>query len=446
MKKTIATIVAMCMTAVMIFTACTSEETNVPDDPNNPSNPDNPNNPSLFTKRTFNSVKDYVDFMPVGVYVYDYENNTWKSDIDVYSKTADGALIYGQIEDKEGSEYYGETIKFSVWKGSIFQGVHHRAGVDFHRTAYWKTLGEFPGQILTQDQSTGDIDGHGLRHATAGGHSRDIIFMEGFTPFARFITSDDCEKVVFEKNDVIKGISCKKYVYKNGAYTNSYWVLEDGFCLQFHSELFPATNFNLVEAETSAPNPDYVIENYYRAGDNPFPLVPLAEMYILVHVNVGGGWIAPEREMLIPWTDGGINYMILSYEFKNGGVFLHTYDIDFNYDDISDSELFGYIDKVKTIQNMKVTRYSDTDSEEYRQEQLALMYQLFPNETEEQIQVRYQALLEVLDQLGRTLDFEADNSIEHPQHSYYYVSYDINSMEWVKTFRMQICWVWLIVG
>ena len=82
--------IAICLAATTMFSGCDKE---APTDPTDSTDP-GASYPDKFAKRSFASVKDYIDFMPVGVYVYAYETASWNGDMDVFAKAADCSFIF----------------------------------------------------------------------------------------------------------------------------------------------------------------------------------------------------------------------------------------------------------------------------------------------------------------------------------------------------------------
>ena len=381
---------AICLAATMMFSGCDKE------DPTDPINPE-ASYPDKFTKRTFASVKDYIDFMPVGVYVYAYETESWNGDMDVYAKAADGSFTFSEIEGDEKSSYYGKTNEFRVWEGENYHGIYHTNDTKKQTTTYWQVLGEYPGETLTQDETPAVIMGMVSLKGVYEGKPQGVTeFMPSITPFVKFITSDDCERAVFEKNDVVAGIACKKYVYNNGYSVNSYWVLNNGFCLKYDSDSeYAMTDFYLSEAETAAPDCDYVIGKYYRGKDVYSAPPQLSQIPPLTHMHFGE-WAAAAQTWVIPWTAGGVNYMTMWYAFRNGTRVLHTYDIDLDQTAFTDAQRTAYFAQVKAIPDMSVKQDYDTGNPD----------------------------------TYRSVVFKGNNHTDHPSltfgDSYYYIDYDFN--------------------
>jgi hypothetical protein len=370
----------------------------------------------------------------VGVFAYAFETKSWNGDIDVYAKAADGSFTHSEIEGDEKSSNYGKTTEYRVWEGENYHGIYHTNDTKARTTRYWQVLGEYPGQTLTQDAEVipGALMGMANPHGVYEGQpARISTFTTATTPFVKFITSDDCERAVFEKNDAVAGIPCKKYVYDNGYSINSYWVLDNGFCLKYDSDSeYAMTDFYLSEAETTAPTYDYVIGKYYRGRDVYSAPVPLAQMQPLTHMHLGG-WAAASQTWVIPWTAGGINYMTMWYEFRNGARILHTYDVNLDMTAFTDAQRIAYFAQVKAIPDMAVKTDVDTDSQTFRDALLPALRQTFPDYTEEQIQERYRQMLANYD-ANRLVEFKGNNQTEHPSltfgDSYYYIDYDFQLM------------------
>jgi hypothetical protein len=382
-----------------------------------------------FTKRTFNSVKEVMDFFPEGVFVYAYENQSWNGDIDLYAKGADGSFTYCEFNGDPESSYYNDVNEWRVWEGENYHGIYYTNKENV--THWWQVKGEYPGETLTQSATK-------YFGAVYEGNPADAwISILSMTPFIRFITSNDCETAVFEKEETIAGIPCKKYTIAGyGGTTASYWVLENGFCIKYDNTAeYAMTDFYLVKGELGIANYDAVLKKHYHNSHTFSDPTSVADMQILTHMKKGE-WLAssgpPEgvSNWVIPWTAGGINHITLWYDL--GKTFPHTYSLNLDQREITDAERLAYFGQVKAIPYMAVKSDLDTDSPEFHAMLLMGLQEMYAeSKTEAEILEMYNRMIENY-KTNRTVEFKGDNSdygntltIDFGDY-YYYIKYDFN--------------------
>jgi hypothetical protein len=345
-----------------------------------------------FTKRTFKTVREVIDFFPQGVYVYEHENKSWNNDIELYAKAADGSFTFSEMEGDPKRSDYGETDNWHVWKGESYHSINYTNDSKEKITRWWQVQADYPGENLLQSEDT--KYGYGMKSISVStpwggiptaqpGENIDVfsLFMSGITPWMSFIISDDCEKAVFDGNTTVEGIECKKYridvegVTFNGVvieepYSKFYYVLENGFCLKKDDQnQYSMTNFTLKKAEKSAASCDEVMQKYYTDKEIYNRPVSVASMQILTHMRNGSSWAAGAAPSsnggwVIPWTAGGIKWM--SYFYELGKTAPHTINAELDMTKFTDADRAAYIAKVKNIPLMKVKSDSDQTIEGYR--------------------------------------------------------------------------------
>ncbi len=431
---------------VMLMACIASCEGLVPpidgEDPENPGNTDNGdgngNNNGTngggettghFTRKTFNSTREFVDFFPTGyALVFEYEDLSFSDEKEVYAKPADGSFVYSEIENDPSSSDYNYTDDFLIWEGSNTHDLHHTN--DDYVTKYWTAQGNFTGENVVDGLQMEELGAAaiGAFRSVVSGHpdAHSVFSALVYYGCMGFIQSDNCEYVEYEKDTTIVGIDCKKYILVtppfeyNGqvlseGYTESWYVLDNGFCLKYHSSSSTATsNFELTEAKTQVATYDDVIRDFYRAEGAVSPLpASLSEWDILTQVRTKE-WFNPQpSEYVIPWQDG-IDYMTCWSEYWKGGTLLHTYDLVVDIDAATVDALTAYKEKVKALPDFVVTADEDVDTESYR-----------------------------------SFRFEGNNETEHPGisfgDSYYYIDYSITGYHMkdqnIGQCVIKICWV-----
>lgn len=331
-----------------------------------------------------------MDFFPQGVYVYEFEDKSWNNDITLYAKAADGSFSYSEMEGDPKRSDYGETDNFHIWKGEHYYSVNYTNDSKEHITRWWLVQADYPGENLLQSEDTK----YGMKTISvstpwggiptaAPGETLDVFsFLTiGLTPWLSFITSDDCEKAVFDGNTTVEGIACKKYridvegLTLNGTiitepYSKFYYVLDNGFCLKSDDQSqYSMTNFTLKKAEKTPASCDAIFQTYYIDSDTYNKPSGIASMQILTHMRNGEGWgsgAAPSANgsWVIPWTAGGIKWM--SYFYDLGKSAPHTINAELDLAKFTEADRTAYIGKVKAIPLMKVTAESDQTIQGYR--------------------------------------------------------------------------------
>jgi len=417
------------------------------------SNSENNGKTGFFTKANFVGTKDYLAFFPKGgLFKYAYSSQTY-SDDRMFAKPNDGSFIAEEDCHYENDiSLKGKTDHFLIWSGSNYYSIHHQNdALKAGETTYWKEECVFVGEDLLDNSNTNILGGFSLKVGPNVGSVDVNVEVFGILPWSKFITSDDCEYVVYEKDTTILGISCKKYVRNLYDILYSYYVLDNGFCLKYANNNplgSMGTEFEISEAELNVANYDYVVQNYYRGSkvySNPVPRV--AEMVALVQMRTKE-WFNPEPNNYVKeWTAGGINYMTCSREFRKGGVFLHTYSLAIDFEQVTTEELNAYFALVETVPDMTVKFKVDTDDPAYRAATRDALYQTYPGFTEAQIEDLYRGLVTGWDTY-RQVEFSANSDKDHPGlfvgDSYDYIAYNLKGFSIMKLITLEISWVRVI--
>lgn len=416
-----------------------------------------------FTRKQFNTTREFVDFFPTGyAMVFEYEDLSWSNEKDVYAKPSDGSFVHSTIDNEPSSSKYNYTEKFYIWEGSNYHELHH-TNYDYV-TEYWTVQGNFTGENVVdgvQMEELGSVAVGTFRRIKEGHPDVHSAFSAlVYSGCMGFIQSDKCEYVEFEKDTTISGIDCKKYILVtedfvyNGqvlteGYIESWYVLGNGFCLKYNSNSSTATsNFELTEAKPQVTTYNDVIQDFYRAKEPLSPLpASLAEWDIITHVRTKE-WFNPQQSnYVIPWEDG-IDYMTCWYEYRYSETLLHTYDVIVDIDAATVEALTAYKEKVRALPDFVVTTDSDTDDPKYREAYRLALEQYYPDYTEEELEAAYQQMEEYWATF-RSFEFKGNNETEHPNisfgDSYYYIDYSISGfhMKDQNTGQcvIKICWV-----
>jgi len=418
-----------------------------------------------FTQKAFTTTKDFVDFFPDGyALAYKFVNLSWSNEVKIYANPTDGSFIYSEISNDPKSSNYGYTTNFYVWEGSNFHGLHF-TNFDGH-TKFWTVEGNFTGENVVQRTETGSLYAGSFKSIYEGAPSNTSVFSTLIytNPCTGFIQGTNCEYVEYDKDTTILGIACKKYVRDHAevayagtvispAYQDAWYVLENGFCLKYASTnpmMGFDTRFEVSEVHTKVSNYDKVIQDFYRPKNtnNAFP-TSLSQWDVLTHVRTKE-WFNPVPDAwIIPWTAGGVNYTTCWYQYTKNGTekTLHTYNVNIDLNIVSTADMVAYKNLVKNIPYFTTTSDMDTDDAEFRERTRQGLYALYPDETAEQIEARYQTMLETFNQV-RIISFEGNNDTDHPEltfgESYWYVKYDMSGYLTNSTTRilqLKIYWV-----
>ncbi len=253
-----------------------------------------------FTKTEFKTVKEVIDFIPEGVWIYEYEDKGWSNDRTLYAKASDGSFTYSEMEGDPKKSNYGDVDLWYVWKGDSYYSLNYTNEYDPDVTHYWKVWARYPGENLLQSTDTQyglksinvSIPWGGIPTAMPGETMEPFMLGMGMslTPFLAFIASDVCSTAVFEENATVEGIACKKYTTAGGT---DYYVLDNGFCLQKDGPegLGSWSDFSIKSATTTAASCDAVLQTYYQDSD-VFQKPTTINVQAITQMHNGSAWVA----------------------------------------------------------------------------------------------------------------------------------------------------------
>lgn len=297
------------ITLLFAFAACDPEE-------DNPSEGDDSVN--CMETKSCGSVQngDYLamyDFIPNGVFAI----KTVSGDsARLVAKNLDGSLITADVNWNEQSDNYKTVSKWKIWHEEMYYWVNHDLiGDKENKTDRWYTLSlKYPGSSAADPKELSIDTPWGGFGSGIVGSANPFMLYYNFTNLVNFRNKDE---VVFEKDDVVAGIPCKKYTFStefSGFITKrEWWVLDNGFCLKHNywnnGELAGVESFEVVLAELDTETYDAVTQKYARFRNQiKAEIPPVAEMLKATEGVAGGEWIAPAG--FIPWTAGGIDFMV----------------------------------------------------------------------------------------------------------------------------------------
>jgi hypothetical protein len=303
-----------------------------------------------FQKKTFDGVADYFNFMPVGTFLC---QSVGSGSYDrLYAKCADGSLTSAEIANE--TDYFpGAVDDYQIWRGSNYYHVYY----DTDEKAFYRSEGNFTAEhTLEETKLVGKVNPGGA-YATLHGAPTYVNPLNGLVAsrFFSFITSDACEKAVFEKNETVAGIACKKYVLNGEAW----WVLENGFCLK-NVSAYGTTYFEVIEGELGTKDYNTVLMKYYK-DPAAVSIVPLESMPSLLHLK-DDAWIGGAANV-IPWTASELDYSVAAGNFKDGII---EWNIVTYYTEENIAALPAYEAKVLQIPDMLVTKDTDETLIGYR--------------------------------------------------------------------------------
>ena len=303
--------------------------------------------PVTFQKKTFSNHLDYYNFMPQGVFLF-RDIGSWDN---LIAKCTDGSITLATISNYNSDRWkVGDINDYHIWHGTNHYKIFFEID-DQNQTRYFRHEGNF-----TSENTLGVSEKVGMI-ATSSNYYTGITASPNYTnifpppmsgwDFTCFIKSNDCETATFEKNDVVAGIACKKYV--KGVL--SWWVLDNGFCLKHtYNDI---VRLDLVKGSFNAPNYDAVLQEYYKDPDITTPsVVPLASMPSVVILKdkafVQGGYL--------PWTAGNFKYSYSAGNLKDGMI---KWEIELD-SGVTAAQLNEYVSRINQIPNMTQTSGAST--------------------------------------------------------------------------------------
>ncbi len=253
------------------------------------------------------------ELLPKGVVVAkDGSGNTGA----LFAKNDDGSLIVAELEYDSGATAYKYASKWEIWHADMYYKVEDsvftsKAGVKSDRfiTGNLKTPG---GKVTSPKTLVLNTPYGGSTTASVS----DMTPLISALPFLYFVNDSQNASAVFEKDDVVAGISCKKYVYQTSTpltVKKEWWILENGFCLKHTSTLNGTLNvaFEVSQAELNTPSYDYVTQKYAKFKDQVGSVPAVGSMLKVADAVSGGAWIpADPSSDFLPWSAGGIGLMV----------------------------------------------------------------------------------------------------------------------------------------
>lgn len=232
------------------------------------------------------------------------------------AKNKDGSLITADIEWDESSERHKTVSNWKIWHDDMYYWVNHDLIGDEVKTDRFYTLSlKYPGSSVTAPKMmTINAPWGGYASGQVGDATAILLF---YYNFAAFVNDSRKDEAVFEKDDVVAGIPCKKYSHTAdflGYVTkNEWWILESGVCIKrnlwMNGELEGVQSFEVVLAELKTATYDEVTQKYARFRHQiKDEIPPVAEMLKATEGVAGGEWIAPGG--FLEWTAGGIDFMV----------------------------------------------------------------------------------------------------------------------------------------
>lgn len=301
---------------------------------------------------------EFYDFIPCGTFIFQ------EKDADIaylIAKNADGSLITSKIYKNPSSQSLNQNYEYRIWHEDMYYWVNHDylyskpdgwidAGEitgDLFHTLSLKTPG---GTVRNPQRMTVDAPYGGVASATAG----DTNPLNLVCPFDKFVNMYDAnirDNAVFEKNEAVAGIPCKKYVYETSSSKSEWWLLDNGCCLKYSTSFAGYSGgFDMLQAELNTPTYDYVTQKYGNFGQvNAIP--PVADMIKATEGIQGANWIAPAS--FLKWTAGGFNIMCNFRALDWEGYPVHQVYIGFPKGTAMPDALSAYRAEIMKIPNMK---------------------------------------------------------------------------------------------
>lgn len=266
------------------------------------------------------------DFLPYGVFGFKKPND---DTVELIAKNLDGSIITADIKWDEEHDNHNTIQTWKLWVDDMYYWVNHEiVGEDAgQRDQFWTLSLKNPGST-PQNPASFKLD-------TAWGSDAGGAVFPGHNPY--FLRDDYADFIVrahqslagadgieFEKDDEVQGIPCKKYIYRDytGKISDEWWILDNGFLLKHNSwstwkdepEIIGSDSLELIFYEFDTATHDDVLQKYGRfrnqIGDT---IPPVADMFKVTEAVAGGEWIAPES-LYLPWTAGGIDFMIVMHK------------------------------------------------------------------------------------------------------------------------------------
>jgi hypothetical protein len=316
-----------------------------------------------FTKKTFKNERELYEFIPEGVFLF----RSITTVDDLLAKCADGSFTRAEIRNPTTSGNsldgkVGDILNYNIWQGVNHYRLFFQINGETNRTEYFRHEGNFLaehalGLCDTIKSITSSSNYYtGLSLAISALSAFSVLYMKQWS-FAYFICNDDCETATYEKDDIVAGIACKKYVKNN----RQYWVLPNGFCLKIVN--YGTTVLEVIEGSLSTTTCDAVLQQYYKDPDITTPsIVPLSSIPTIALLKEAA-MVSSSNSWVVPWTAGNIYISFAVGNLKDG---MTKWEIQFKDVLPTDAQVAEYEARVKQIPDFIVTEsYSNSTASEW---------------------------------------------------------------------------------
>lgn len=252
------------------------------------------------------------------------------------AKSKDGSLITADIEWDESSEDHRTVSNWKIWHDDMYYWVMHDLIGDEVKSDRFYTLSlKYPGSSVTAPKMMRmESPWGGYAYGQVGDAAGSVLLF--YYNFAAFVNDGAKDEAVFEKDDVVAGIPCKKYSHSSDFFgyvtKDEWWILDNGFCIKrnlwLNGELEGVQSFELVLAEMEPESYDAVTQKYARFRNQIEPEIPpVAGMLKATEGVAGGEWIGPDG--FLEWTAGGIDFMVNFRALEWEGYPVHQVHVQF---------------------------------------------------------------------------------------------------------------------
>lgn len=306
------------------------------------------------------------DFLPYGVFGFKKPND---DTVELIAKNLDGSIITADIKWDEEHDNHNTIKTWKLWVDDMYYWVNHEiVGEDAgQRDQFWTLSLKHPDST-PQNPVSFSLDtawGADAGGAVFPGHNPYFI-RDDYTDFIYRVHQSmaGATGIEFEKDDEVSGIPCKKYIYRDytGKISDEWWILDNGFLLKHNSwstwkdepEIVNSDSLELIFYEFDTATHDDVLQKYGRfrnqIGDT---IPPVADMFKVTEAVAGGEWIAPES-LYLPWTAGGIDFMIVMHNSNADPETSKPHSVRVYFQegiDLSDA-LTDYMEQIMAIEGM----------------------------------------------------------------------------------------------
>ncbi|MDR0965628.1 MAG: hypothetical protein LBM75_03855, partial [Myxococcales bacterium] len=311
---------------------------------------------------------DVYNFLPQGVFIF--KNQTTNSmDIgkgDLIAKNADGSLITASVQDLDTDSY---TVRdWAIWtKDGMYYKVDRKTkGEDENKHDLFYTISLKHADSTAATPKTAQISvPWGSYGAGAVADGSPLTFKVSGFNLLSFVNSSVKDEAVFEKDESIAGVLCKKYVYED-VLKYEYWIMDNGLALKRNvylpnGDLEEVMSFETVIAELDTSSYDAVTQKFARFSNQISPAItePVADMFKMTEVVHGGEWIAPDT--FLEWTYGGFDVMTIFRDDNWEGHPEHQVHVSFPAGTAMATEVAAYQASIMAIDGMVQTSGANCD-------------------------------------------------------------------------------------